>query len=103
ARFGLGRAQVQDILDFLLQVGLCKRNSEGLFEPGIASTHLDARSRFVNNHRRNWRLKGIEGLNKTDGSEVFYSGPCSLSLRDFAEVKAELIEVIASLTRRVPK
>lgn len=102
-RLQLSRGRVSEILEFLLQIGLCKKNTRGAVEPGPTSVYLDPQSRFINSHRRNWRLKGLEGLNKTTPDELFYSAPCTLSDEDFLAFKTELTGVISQLTKLVPE
>lgn len=98
---GSSRARTGEIVDFLLQVGLCKRNEAGQLELGIANTHVDAQSRFVNNHRRNWRLKALEALNGATAEELFFVAPCTLSDEDFKVIKSELLAIISSLSKRI--
>lgn len=99
---GIGLARVNELLEFLVSVGLVKREKDKL-SIGIASTHLDARSRFVNNHHRNWRIKGLEALNSSTPDDLFFTGPCTISLEDFSVLRKELIDVVASMTKKVPK
>lgn len=97
----IGHARVNEILEFLKSVGMVKEEN-GRLSIGVRSTHLDAQSRFINNHHRNWRLKGLEGLNNKTPDDMFYSGPCTISLENFLELRKELVGVIASLTKRAP-
>jgi uncharacterized protein (TIGR02147 family) len=101
-RLEVSRSRVSEIMDFLLQIGLCKKTVRG-FEFGPTSVYADPESRFTNNHRRNWRLKGLEGLNNITPDELFFSAPCTLSKTDFAAFKAELTEVVSKLMKLVPK
>jgi uncharacterized protein (TIGR02147 family) len=100
-RLGLSHGRIAEIVDFLLMTGLCKVDERGRLTLGVSTTHIDAQSRFVNNHRRNWRLKGLDKLNRTTPDELFYSGPCTLSESDFNGLKSDLIQVISSLSKRV--
>lgn len=102
-RLKIPRARVAEIVEFLVRAGLSRYNDKGELDLGVVSTHVDAQSRFVNNHRRNWRLKGLEALNKSTQEELFYSGPCALSENVFQELRAELLEIVASLTRKAPR
>lgn len=96
---GLGRARATEIADFLVLVGLCNRDKHGKLSMGVAKTHIDAKSRFVNNHRRNWRLKGLEGLGHVTPDDLFYSGPCSISLKDFQKIRNELVSAVGSMSK----
>lgn len=102
-RLGLSRTRMNEIFQFLIETGLCRGELTGKLRLGVTRTHLDAQSRFANMHRRNWRLKGLEGLNESPTDELFFSAPCTLSESDFQTTKADLLQVIASLSRRVPE
>jgi uncharacterized protein (TIGR02147 family) len=97
----LNHARVNEILEFLISVGLVKKEKE-LLSVGVRSTHLDAQSRFVNSHHRNWRIRGLQALNTRTPDDLFYTGPCTMSEDDFLVLRKELVAVIASLTKRVP-
>lgn len=100
-RLGISLSRVNEIVEFLIQVGLLALDAKGRLKPGVAQTHLDAQSRFINNHRRNWRLKALEGLNKTTPDELFYSGPCTISQKDFADLRLEFTKAISALSQKV--
>ncbi|MGE4133441.1 MAG: TIGR02147 family protein [Bdellovibrionales bacterium] len=97
----LSHARVNEILEFLMSVGLVKIES-GRLMVGVRSTHLDAQSRFVNNHHRNWRLRGLQALNSRTPVDLFYTAPCTLSEEDFLALREDLVKVIANLTKRAP-
>ncbi len=97
----LSHSRVNEIVEFLISVGLVKKEGDHL-EIGVRSTHLDAQSRLVNNHHRNWRIRGLQALNTRTPDDLFYTAPCTLSHDDFMILRKEMVEVIASLTRRVP-
>ena len=101
-RLELSRTRVSEIVDFLVQIGLCKSTPRG-FELGPTRVYADPESRFTNNHRRNWRLKGLESLNKITPDELFYSSPCTLSNEDFVAFRSELTEVVSKLSKLVPR
>ncbi len=99
-RLGLEPEDVAEIARFLLEHGLCKPDAEG-FTMGPSSTMLSTDSPFINNHRRNWRLKGLDHLRKVGSADLFYSGLVSLSANDLRAMKQELVDVIARFTERV--
>lgn len=100
-RLSLSRARVAEIVEFLINANLIEM-SKGDLRITVNSTHVDASSRFVNNHRRNWRLKGLESINRSTPDDLFYSGPCAISEENFKILRSELVEVIASLSKRAP-
>lgn len=100
--FGLNRALVQKAVAFLVQTGLCIEKDGKIFV-GPQSTHLEAQSPLINNHRRNWRMKGLEKINHSNDDDLFYSGPMSLSEADKAILREELVALIAKILKRVQK
>lgn len=101
-KLGISRTRANEIVEFLLSVGLCEYNAKGELDVGPNSTHLDASSRFVNSHRRNWRIKGLESLNRVTPEELLLSAPCAISNADFQFIKSALIDILATLTKRAP-
>ncbi len=97
----ISHARVNEIVEFLLSVGLVRKEGDRL-AIGVLSTHLDAQSRFVNNHHRNWRIRGLQALNTRTPDDLFYTAPCTLSQDDFMILRKEMVQLMASLTKRVP-
>lgn len=98
--FNLSRTKVREVLDFLISRGLCVEEN-GKIGMGVSSTHLDASSEYVNNHRRNWRLKAFERFAEPSPDELFYSGPFSLSKEDVVAIRRELAALIGKISKRV--
>jgi uncharacterized protein (TIGR02147 family) len=99
-RFGLAPEDVAKTLRFLLENGLCKEENGG-FAMGPSSTMLAADSPFINSHRRNWRIKGLDHLRKLGASDLFYSGLVSLSKKDLQEFRQEFVDLIARFVEKV--
>lgn len=91
---------VVEIAAFLVEQGLCVKDGDGL-HMGPSSTMLSADSPFINNHRRNWRLKGLEHLNKIEPKDLFYSGVVSLSQADVSAFKERFMQLIAEFVKGV--
>lgn len=100
--FGLSRALVKQVVDFLLQAGLITEVN-GKLKPGTLSTHLDAKSPLINGHRRNWRMKALEKLDEVQEPHLFYSSPMSLSKEDKFKIREELVATISKISKRVEK
>lgn len=102
-RLRLPREKVQEVLNFLLETGLCVEK-KGRIQPGPKHTHLPATSRWISRHHANWRLMAMEKhpiLSR--GSELAYSSPVTLSRRDVLRVRellAELCEDVRSVVDR---
>lgn len=83
------------ILDFLLKYGLVKK--QGLrYSVGLASTHLDAASPLVNHRQMTWRLKANEYMASMgeQTQNLFFTGPCSISEKNFEAFREELNHLI---------
>lgn len=100
--FGLNRSVIQKAVTFLLETGLCVEKN-GQLQVGPQSTHLTSDSPLINNHRRNWRIKGLEQINHRFEEDLFYSSPMSLSEEDFVLIREELVSVITKVLKKVQK
>lgn len=98
--FGLSRSRVGEIIAFLMSTGLCVQ-SDGLIVPGKTAIHVNKKSEFVNNHRRNWREKARERFTEPDETDIFYSSPVSISNKDAEQFHKELLKLIESFSKRV--
>lgn len=99
-RFQLTEETATRIVDFLLQQGLCTGKLDN-FEMGDLATFVDSSSPFVSNHRRNWRIKGFEFLEKLSAENIFYSSPVSISKSDQQEFREELLKLIGRYSKRI--
>jgi uncharacterized protein (TIGR02147 family) len=98
--FGLSRAKVAEVVEFLVDRGLCKEEN-GHLQMGVTATYVDSASRFVNSHRRNWRLKGLERFTEPGPRDLFYSSPFSLSNKDADLIRKEIVKMIGEISKRV--
>lgn len=98
--FGLSRPMVGEIAAFLVNTGLCAEEG-GKVRMATKSTHVDDKSKFVNNHRRNWRVKALEKFTEPGPDDLFWSSPVSLSKTDAAQFRKELLNLINSFSMRV--
>lgn len=89
ARLGLSRSQVQKVLEFLLQEGLCKVE-DGKIVVGPQRTHIGSDSPWVAQHHRNWRLKGFDSMGEEREKNLFYTGPMSMSEETAAQIRQEI-------------
>lgn len=97
--FGIQRDQAKKIIDFLVSSGLCVDEKGGL-SIGVASTHISKDSEFVNNHRRNWRLKALQVIDeKKEG--LHYSSPVSLSHVDYKNISERMVDWISEFSKTI--
>lgn len=97
---GLSIEKSMEVLRFLTDKGFVVE-SEGSLAPGMLSTHLPSNSPYINSHRRNWRLKGIESLNDADKNNLFYSGPMALSEEACEKIRSKIVEFISETTASI--
>lgn len=98
----LDRAVIQKAVHFLLETGLCVEKN-GRLGVGPQHTHLDSSSAFINNHRRNWRIKALENINQPQQEDLFYSGVMTLSHKDYLDLRAELVNTISKFLKKIEK
>lgn len=88
-RFSVPRATMNEIIHFLVENGLCKSQS-GNVSVGPQKTHVSANSPFVLSHHRNWRLRAVDVMRVRNDSDLFYTGPMSLSHELAVEVRRRI-------------
>jgi uncharacterized protein (TIGR02147 family) len=77
----LPKKHVVKVLDFLVETGLCKQESNR-FVIGPSATHLESTSPWVRTHHMNWRQKAIANLNQEYASKLHYTAAMTLSAQD---------------------
>lgn len=97
---GIEQRKINEILDFLFANGLLTKNNDG-YEIGTKNIHINQNSPFINNHRRNWRLKALEKMNQLDEEDLFFVSPMVLSRSDAREIRKEIQEAIKKIIERV--
>lgn len=95
-------AKLHSVFEFLIEKGLIKQNKNKL-SMGIAKTHVPASSPLVKRHHVNWRLKAIEHYEKLSDTELGFTAPLTISEKDFAIIREEILKFIQDLSKRVEK
>lgn len=98
--YQLSLGKVRGVLEFLKEYQLVVEE-KGELKIGIGSTHLTSNSPFINNHRRNWRLKGIEKLKEIEDDDLFYAGPMAISESGKLWLREELLKLIKRFTNYI--
>lgn len=96
----LPRTRAREVIDFLVNCGLCA-GQDGSLRMGPQRTHIDAKSALVSRHHTNWRLKAIESVDTIRDDELFFTGPMTISEQTFSEIRSELVDLIARITKMV--
>jgi uncharacterized protein (TIGR02147 family) len=102
AALQLDRKAVQEAVEFLLRTGLLRQES-GKFQLGQQRTYLPANSHLVARHHANWRLKAIENFERLTAKELAFTGPISVSRKDFAEARSILLRALEEISQLVEK
>lgn len=89
ARFRLTRSKAEEIMNFLVQTGVCFE-SKGKFKMGKVHVHVGSESPFVVKHHSNWRMKAIQRMDFREDSELFFTAPMSISKKDFSAIREKL-------------
>jgi len=99
-RFNLPIAQLNQIIQFLLENDLCLQDGSKI-KMGPKSTHLDSDSHLVGRHHLNWRMKAISKIDSSEKNDFFYTAPMSLSHEMIFEVRKELIKLVEQIVSKV--
>lgn len=89
--------RVNDILEFLLQVGLAQE-LEGIYKTGSAEIRLGKNSSNIIRHHSNWRQQAIESLERESLEDLHYSAVVSLSKEAIGKIKNILLDSIKECT-----
>ncbi len=99
-RFDISETIAKDILNFLVEKGLCK-NEGGLYKLGANSTHLERESPWIFSRQLQWRQKSIQMMEKKREEDLFYTAPMVLSIKDSKLIRKLLIESISEIVNQV--
>lgn len=98
--FKLPKSQLQPIIKFCLEQGLLKQLGDGYIY-NTKNTHIGSESPWVNQHHRNWRLRGIEQMEMRRETDLFYTCPMSLSQEAAETIRSLLPEFIQQVLKIV--
>jgi len=99
-KFELPREEVMQIIEFLLDKGLCSKSESGL-SMNISKTHIPSGSPLTKNHHINWRLKGIDFVRNVSTEELAFTAPFSVSKKDFGIIKEKILALIEDVSKLV--
>jgi uncharacterized protein (TIGR02147 family) len=94
----LDRELVANAIQFLLENGLIVQKN-GRLNIGTPVTHVGHDSPFVSRHHTNWRVKGLQSLERVSESDLHYTGPMALSEAAAQSIRNELIKMIEYATK----
>ncbi len=92
-RLHLPLKRASEVLEKLQSLGLITQKA-GRYVYGEARTHLAKDSAMVAKHHLNWRLQGMQAIERQLDSDFHYSSVVTISEKDCDAVKSLLIELI---------
>ncbi|MGE4130415.1 MAG: TIGR02147 family protein [Bdellovibrionales bacterium] len=96
----LPKAKIVEITSFLVASGICNQEG-GYILPGVTSSFVSEPSPYLNNHRRNWRLKAVEAFSEHNPESIHTSFPVSVSKKDSEIFRKELHAFVKSFSERI--
>lgn len=90
---GLKPQRVKEVIDFLVQSGLCVLNEKG-YTIGPRRTHLEESSPLKKNHHQNWRVKAVEHLFDSWEQGLHYTSPMTVTAADAKSIRNTLLQMI---------
>ncbi len=95
-RFRISRGRAEEILNFLVQCGICNKIVE-LYKVGQVHVHIPNESPLVVKHHTNWRLKSMQKMDYRDPQEVFFTSPISMALNDIEVIREKIMGLIKDI------
>jgi len=93
---GLTAKMVENVLGFLLGVGLAAEKGEVLVA-GPARIHLPASSPLISKHHTNWRMRAIDSLDTTKEENLHYSLIMSISDEAAEKMRTILLDAVQDI------
>lgn len=98
----LSREQVQDMVDFMIKIGLLSEKN-GELASGSQHMHLGNDSSTILKHHSNWRLHALQNLRFVQPENIHYSACLSLSREDAFKIKELLLAELKNHMKIVEK
>jgi len=95
-RLNLPIEKVNEILEFLLKVGLLVRKGD-TFILGPRDLHLSSEGPMINKHHTNWRFRAVDALDRPHPDDLHYSGVISIKKEDARMIKNILINSLKDI------
>lgn len=92
-RLKLSLETVNEVLAFLNQHSLIQFENGNVSATDIA-VHLAGDSPLVTQHHRNWRLKALQDVGKTDDSNLHFSAATTIDSKTYWEIRRLILKTI---------
>jgi uncharacterized protein (TIGR02147 family) len=99
-RLRLPRKTVSDAVAFLVESGLCVQE-EGKIKLGPQQTHVKSTSPLAQLHHQNWRLQTTQQIPFTEKTDLLFTAPVSVSLKDFRVIRDKLLDTIDACSETI--
>lgn len=93
-KLGLTLSRVDEILFFLVETGLCKKEGHE-YRLARPLLHLDKTSPLISKHHTNWRLRAMQSFDETTEEALHYSSVVTLSVADYKKVREILARALS--------
>jgi hypothetical protein len=100
--FNLPRKKVLEVLDFLVEKGLGRRQGAS-YKIGPKHLHLGNGSANITKHHTNWRTQAVISLDRDMEKDVHYSSVVTLSKADVTKIKDRVIQAIQETIKEIEK
>lgn len=100
SRLKIKKEKTQEVLNFLVKSGLVQ-SELGAYKLGPQRTHVDRNSPHVVKHHSNWRVKAIQRCENLNEEELMFSGPLTISKKDFKIIREKIVSLISSVSETV--
>jgi uncharacterized protein (TIGR02147 family) len=100
--FRLPLKRVNEVLQFLIGVGLIREVDGGKLTIGSTQVYVGSDSPLISKHHTNWRMRAIESLDRPHADHLHYSSVISVSradIKQIREIMATAIQEIRTIVR----
>lgn len=95
---GISLKRTNEILEFLISVGLAIRNEKGNYDIGTSRIHLGAESPLISKFHTNWRMRTIQSLDQENTTDdLHYSSAITISHSDAIKIRSLLVQYIQEI------
>lgn len=94
-------AQVQQVLEFLVRVGLLEMSNHGGYLIAKAKLHLGSDSTFITKHHFNWRIQALQSIERNRVEDLHYSSVVSMGKKDVEALREMIVQMIVKVKQAV--
>lgn len=95
--FQIPSKRVGDIVQYLEEINLIRRNEKGLLEITETQIHLSSDSPLISKHHTNWKMRSITSLDRVEKNDLHYSSVVTVSEGDVPKIRELMVQTIESI------